>query len=63
MTDAKHSYPMTLKCPAPSEEGPTIPAGSIVGYVCHVPGGMVRVRWNGAEYVIHPATTRELSGA
>lgn len=39
-----------------------IPAGSTVEYVSHVVGGMVMVRHNGgAEVIIHPGTTKELS--
>jgi hypothetical protein len=40
----------------------TLPRGTVCRYVCHVPGGMVRVRLqDGRERVIHPGTTKELS--
>ena len=38
-----------------------IPKGATVIYRGHVPGGMVRIMHNGQYYVIHPATTKELS--
>lgn len=37
-----------------------IPIGTVVEYLGHVPGGMVRIRWNGEESIIHPHATKEL---
>lgn len=45
---------------APTDSGDTIPAGSVVEYLGHIPGGMIQVRWNGVIYVIHPLTCEEL---
>lgn len=48
--------------PATTERGDeTIPIGEVVEYLGHLPGGMVQVRWHGVSFVIHPATTKELS--
>lgn len=52
---------LTLRHDAPTETGATIPKGAIVEYIGHVAGGMVKVRHNGTEEVIHPRTTIELS--
>lgn len=52
---------LTLIADAPTEQGDTIPAGTVVLYRGHVPGGMIRVEWTGGSIrVIHPATTKEL---
>lgn len=55
------SLDLVLAHDAPTDQGDTIPRGSTVGYLGHVPGGMIRVRWGPVVRVIHPETTRELS--
>lgn len=37
-----------------------IDIGTVVAYLGHVVGGMVRVRYDGQEVVIHPGATKEL---
>lgn len=38
-----------------------VPAGAIVEYRAHTIGGMVKVRHDGRDVIIHPANTKELS--
>ena len=45
---------------APTESGKMIPPGTKVEYLGHVLGGMVSIRWNGEQEIIHPGTTKEL---
>jgi hypothetical protein len=53
--------PLTIERDAPTIiAGVTIPAGTVVEYLGHVPGGMVQVKWNGDKTIIHPETTKEL---
>ena len=35
--------------------------GATVEYIAHVPGGMVKARYNGNVIVLHPSSTEELS--
>jgi len=51
---------LTLMTDAPAESGFVLPKGAVVEYLGHVIGGMVRVKYKGHEYVIHPANTKEL---
>lgn len=43
-----------------TDSGGEIPVGTIVEYLGHVLGGMVRVRWEGRNVIIHPGATKEL---
>lgn len=44
-----------------SEDGIEIPTGTKCEYLCHVPGGMVKVRLeNGDEEIVHPHIYKEL---
>ncbi len=51
---------LTLWIDAPTEEGDTIYAGTTVGYLGHVPGGLVRVRVGSLIRTIDPRITNEL---
>lgn len=51
---------LTIDHPCQNDKGVTIPVGTSVEYLGHVVGGMVKVRWNGEESIIHPHATREL---
>jgi len=38
-----------------TESGTPVPIGTTCTYLCHVPGGMVKVRLpDGAEEIVHP---------
>jgi hypothetical protein len=37
-----------------------MPVGTVVQYLGHVTGGMVKISFNGKESIIHPANTIEL---
>ena len=52
---------LTLIIKAPTRSGKTIPSGTVVKYLGHVPGGMVQVEYEGQQEIIHPGTTKELS--
>lgn len=45
----------------PEQADSIFPIGTSLKYLGHLPGGMIKVEFNGGEYVIHPATTVELS--
>lgn len=48
--------PMTSDKPGETDGGRNVPAGTTVGYLGHVPGGMVRVRLPDSQIaVMHPA--------
>lgn len=49
-----------LVADAEAEDRTLLPAGTVVQYVAHVSGGMVRVRFDGRLLVIHPHATKEL---
>jgi hypothetical protein len=52
---------LTLKLNAETVSGKTISSGSKVEYMGHVPGGMLKIKFEDVEEIIHPATTVELS--
>jgi hypothetical protein len=54
------SVTLTIDRRCQNDKGVEIPIGTVVEYCCHVVGGMVRIRWNGEESIIHPLATKEL---
>lgn len=52
---------VTTKMDAVSDSNVLIPRDTKLEYLGHVIGGMISVKYNGNEMVIHPLTTKELS--
>lgn len=45
-----------------TDTGTPVPIGTVVEYCGHIPGGMVRVRFDdGKKAIMHPACFKELS--
>ena len=52
---------LTILHDCKTETGKLLRAGDVVGYIAHVPGGMVKVLLlDGTTDVIHPQATAEL---
>jgi len=51
---------LTIDRRCKNDKGEEIPIGTVVEYLGHVPGGMVKIRWNGEESIINPLATKEL---
>lgn len=61
MTTQMNLLPLTVKALTVSCSGKEISGGTKVGYIGHVPGGMIAVDYFGNREIIDPRSTVELS--
>jgi hypothetical protein len=52
---------LTICTDCKTEKGLGLIRGTVVEYLGHIPGGMVLIKINGVEDIIHPLVTKELA--